>query len=170
MLSEHHSLKVSDYLKLKSSLGTTETRWDILSRGDVLWGDPHRRAPSTVTHHLSTQKQWRWRYNDCYYSFHIFISYSWVFYYYFNLVRFWRNLLFKTLKHFVVFCFMHGHLLQVRLCETWVGNKKKSLECVVQKEKNMGQGKQCFNLVCLSITYVKSLFPLVSSIVLSNQM
>lgn len=59
-------------------------------------------------------------------------------------MRFWRNLLFKTLKHFVVFCVMHGHLLQVCLCESWVGNKNKSLECVDQKEKTFKHGKTMF--------------------------
>lgn len=73
-------------------------------------------------------------------TIHFIFSYLIVevfFYYYFNLVRFWRNLLFKTLKHFVVFCFMHGHLLQVRLCETWVGNKNKEK----RKRKNIQTGK-----------------------------
>lgn len=42
---KNNTLQVSDYLKLKSPLGTTGTLWDILTTGDVVWGDPQRRAP-----------------------------------------------------------------------------------------------------------------------------
>lgn len=43
----------------------------------------------------------------------IYCIYLYFFLYY--LVRFWCNFLFKPLEYFVVFCFMHRHLLQVCL-------------------------------------------------------
>lgn len=47
------------------------------------------------------------------------------FFFFHCLVRFWCNFLFKPLEYFVVFSFMHRHLLQVCLCQGCRGKKKK---------------------------------------------
>lgn len=55
--------------------------------------------------------------------------------YFVNLVRFWCYFLLKLLEHFVVFSFMHCHLLQVCLCQG-CREKNKDLGRLIKFKEN----------------------------------